>query len=155
MYLARYRTATRRPAARSSGSYRAEVASETCRLALVIVAVEDLARARAFYAAAFGWTERVSAPVYVEFELPAGMSLGLYERRAFARNTGVTPHQIPSGAIASTEIYLVAADLDSAIARVTAAGARLLSPRMVRSWGDEAAYFADPDGNVLVLSCPA
>jgi predicted enzyme related to lactoylglutathione lyase len=124
-------------------------------LALVILAVEDLARARAFYAAAFGWTERVAVSVYAEFELPAGMCLGLYERRGFALNTGETPCQIPAGAIASTELYFVVLDLDAEIARVTAAGARPLSPRMVRGWGDEAAYFADPDGNVLVLSCPA
>lgn len=29
------------------------------------------------------------------------------------------------------------------------------NPRMVRGWGDGAAYFADPDGSVPVLSCPA
>jgi predicted enzyme related to lactoylglutathione lyase len=130
------------------------MASETCRLALVILAVEDLARARAFYTEAFGWTERVAEPVYTEFELPAGLRLGLYERRAFGLNTGEIPYQIPNGAIAATELYFVAPDLDAEIARVTAAGALPLSPRTPRGWGDEAAYFADPDGNVLVLSCP-
>jgi len=133
----------------------ADVATVTCRLALVILAVDDLARARAFYAAAFGWAERVAEPVYVELELSEGLGLGLYGRRAFAANVGQSPFQVPAGAIAATEIYLVATDLDRAIARVTAAGARPLSPRRLRDWGDEAAYFADPDGNVLVLASPA
>jgi len=35
-----------------------------------------------------------------------------------------------------------------------AAGARLLSAAAPRDWGDEAAYFADPDGNVLVVARP-
>ncbi len=32
------------------------------------------------------------------------------------------------------------------------AGARCLSPRAVRPWGDEAAYYADPDGNVIAVA---
>ena len=131
------------------------MAAESSRLVLVILAVEDLARSRAFYAAAFGWTERVAESVYAEFELPDGLRLGLYERLAFGSNIGETPYQVRAGAIASTELYFVAVDLDADITRVTAAGARALSPRSVRGWGDEAAYFADPDGNVLVLSRPA
>ncbi len=35
------------------------------------------------------------------------------------------------------------------------AGGRLLSARAARAWGDEAAYFADPEGNVLVVARPA
>ena len=31
---------------------------------------------------------------------------------------------------------------------------RLLDPRPAKPWGDEAAYFADPDGNVLVVAVP-
>ncbi len=36
--------------------------------------------------------------------------------------------------------------------RAIAAGARELSPLAPRDWGDEAAYFADPDGNVLAVA---
>jgi len=31
---------------------------------------------------------------------------------------------------------------------------RLLSPLAARPWGHEAAYFADPDGNVVVVARP-
>ncbi|MBI2932661.1 MAG: VOC family protein, partial [Planctomycetes bacterium] len=41
---------------------------------------------------------------------------------------------------------------EPAIARIEATGARLLSARAPRPWGDEAAYYADPDGNVVVLA---
>lgn len=124
------------------------------RHALTILAVEDLQRAVAFYTAAFDWPQIVSAPVYVELALPEGMRLGLYQREGFGRNTGQVPARITPGAIAPTELYLYPDDLDEAVRRLESAGARKLSDRAARDWGDEAAYFADPDGNVLVLARP-
>ena len=124
------------------------------RLALVILAVADLPRARAFYDAAFGWPAEVDVPVYVEYALPAGMRVGLYDRAGFARNTGEPPALPPPAGTTATELYLFPEDLSAAIESVEAAGARALSPRAPRHWGDEAAYFLDPDGNVLVLARP-
>ena len=43
-------------------------------------------------------------------------------------------------------------DLDKTIDRLGRVGARKLSPRQERSWGEEAAYFADPDGNVVAVA---
>jgi predicted enzyme related to lactoylglutathione lyase len=124
------------------------------RHVLTILAVSDLARAASFYAAAFDWRRVVDAPVYVEHELPGGMRLGLYQREGYARNTGVLPSAPAPGAIAPTEIYLHVDDVAAACARLESAGARLLSPAAPRDWGDEAAYWADPDGNVLVVARP-
>ncbi len=122
------------------------------RLALVIVAVGDLSRAVAFWRAAIECTPRVEVPVYVELGLPGGLALGLYERQGFGRNTGQVPVQAEPGAILPTELYFRCDDLDAAIARLEGAGARCLSPRARRDWGDEAAYYADPDGNVVVVA---
>jgi len=124
------------------------------RHVLTILAVGDFPRAVAFYASAFGWRQIVDAPVYAEFELPGGLRLGLYERQGFGRNTGRVPARTPAGELAPVELYLHADDLDAAIERLRQAGARELSARSPRDWGDEAAYFADPDGNVLVLARP-
>jgi predicted enzyme related to lactoylglutathione lyase len=121
---------------------------------LTILAVADLERSVEFYARAFGWPVRARVPVYVEFELPDGNGLGLYRREAFARNAGQEPHAVPAGAIAGTEIYLRCDDLEGDARRVEAAGGRVLSPAAPRDWGDTAAYFADPDGNVVVLAVP-
>ncbi len=121
---------------------------------LTILAVADLPRSRAFYDAAFGWPLQVEVPVYVEYSLSPGQGVGLYQRQGFARNTGIAPAAVPAGAIAGTEIYLRVDDFGAAVERLKAAGARLLSPAAPREWGDEAAYFADPDGNVLVVARP-
>ncbi len=125
------------------------------RHVLTILAVDDLERAAAFYDAAFGWRRQVDAPVYVELELPSGMRLGLYEREGFGRNTGRVPVRTPLGELSPTELYLHVDDLPAAISRLEAAGARPLSPLARRDWGDDAAYFADPDGNVLVVARPS
>jgi GNAT superfamily N-acetyltransferase len=42
----------------------------------------------------------------------------------------------------------------AAVSRVESAGGRVLSPALPRDWGDRAAYFADPDGNVVVVAVP-
>lgn len=121
---------------------------------LTILAVSDLERAVRFYRDAFGWPARVEVPVYVELVLPDGRGLGLYRREGFAQNVGQAPAVLQDGAITGTEIYLHCADLGEATARLEAAGARCLSERAPRPWGDEAAYYADPDGNVLVIARP-
>lgn len=128
--------------------------SASARLALVILAVGDLPRAVAFYRGAFGWPQPVAAPTYAEFQLPAGMRLGLYARAGFGANTGQEPVAVPPGALAGAELYLYPDDVSAAVARLTALGARALSPLRPRDWGDEAAYFADPDGNVVVVARP-
>ena len=126
----------------------------TVRHILTILAVRDLPRAVRFYRDAFGWPTTVDVPVYVELALPGGQRLGLYDREGFARNTGQPAAEWSGAGTTGTEIYFHCDDLDAAIARCAAAGATALSPRAERPWGDEAAYFADPDGNVLVLARP-
>lgn len=128
--------------------------SITARHILTILAVADLHRAIAFYDRAFAWPAEVDVPVYREYLLPGGMRLGLYQREGFARNTGALPTATAAGAITATELYLRVDDLSAAVADLEAAGARLLSAAAPRDWGDEAAYFADPDGNVLVVARP-
>lgn len=121
---------------------------------LTILAVENLPLSSDFYGRGLGWTQVVDTPVYHEFILPAGMRLGLYERTAFGRNTGRVPVKGGPGSLTPTELYLHVDRIDVAIEALIGVGARLLSPLAPRDWGDEAAYFADPDGNVIVLARP-
>jgi predicted enzyme related to lactoylglutathione lyase len=126
--------------------------SSEVRHVLTILAVEHVRESVDFFRAAFSWDMPVETPVYAEFRLPGGQRIGVYQREAFGRNTGRVPARIRAGELAPFELYLHADDLDAAIERLRAAGARELSPRAPRPWGDEAAYFADPSGNVLVVA---
>jgi len=125
----------------------------TPSLVLTILAVTDLPRMRAFYRDGLGWPLAQDIPVYAELLMPNGQRLGLYDAAAFARNTGLAPGFRPAGpGTAHVELYLRCEDVDAAGARLHGAGAALLSPRALRDWGDEAAYYADPEGNVVVLA---
>ena len=106
----------------------------------VIFAVSDVRQSAAFYEQAFGWprNQRIDYSNYVEFELKGG-TLGLYERSGYAEEVGAEPVLVPDDAVA-------------AAARLEAAGARPLSPLVDRSWGEQAAWFADPDGNVVAVA---
>lgn len=105
-----------------------------------------------FYKEVLGWKQVVDVPVYVELQHNDGMRLGLYVDHHFALNVGVMP--VASSGLTRTEIYLHCDDLADVIERARRAGARSLSPRGPRAWGDEAAYFADPEGNIVVFARP-
>lgn len=124
------------------------------RHVLTILAVADVQRSARFYDRAFGWNKAVNESVYVEYLLPGGMRIGLYDRIAFGRNTMQVPAAVGVGELAPTELYLHTDDLEDAMRALTGAGARALGALERRPWGDEAAYFADPDGNVIVVARP-
>ncbi|RME20199.1 MAG: VOC family protein [Deltaproteobacteria bacterium] len=129
-----------------------EPAVPTAALTSVILAVDDLARARAFYDAVLGWPARIEAPVFVELGTEGGTGVGLYLRRGFAMNPGADPLLAPSGGVTATELYVHVDDVDAAVAAGIAAGGRLLSAASLRGWGERVAYLADPDGNVVGLA---
>lgn len=119
----------------------------------VIFAVSDLARALDFYESAFGWprNDRIDYEDYVELKPPDGGALGLFERDGFVETVGAEPVH-PNGGIAPAYLYVRVADVAGAVERIEAAGGRPLSPLRSRSWGETAAWFADPDGNVVAVA---
>lgn len=125
-------------------------------LQMLIFAVDDVARSLAFYTAAFGWPVRMQVPgVIAELTVSDHLGLAVYQREGFARNTGRPTAPVPAAHTTATELYLRVDSADAltdAIDTLTRAGATLLSPRADRTWGDEAAYFADPDGNVVAVA---
>lgn len=124
-------------------------------LLLTILYVRDLPQAVRFDDDVFGWTKSVDVPVYVEYALGPGARLGLMPQ-------GHTKHFLgedlgarrPTDGCPRAEVYVHVDDLEATIARLEAQGARCTSPRAPRAWGDEAAYFLDPDGYVLVVARP-
>lgn len=122
------------------------------RHVLTILAVDDVPSNADFYRSAFGWRASVETAVYVEFELEPDRRIGLYERESFSRNTLRPASAAPAGSTSSTELYFHVDDIERAMDRLQRAGAVLLSAPSKRAWGDRAAYFADPSGNVIVVA---
>ena len=119
---------------------------------LTVLAVTDVERCATFYEAVFGWTRRADFPIYVELETHDGRGVAFYERHGFGQNTGQVPEAVPAGALTGAELYLHCDDLEAVIARLTSVGAEVLRPRTRKPWGDEVAYFADPERNVLAVA---
>ena len=69
-------------------------------------------------------------------------------------NTGRRPQRPIRGATTATELYFYVADLAGTIEHVISCGAGLLAGAEPRAWGEEVAYLADPEGNVLALAKP-
>ncbi len=120
---------------------------------LTILYVRDLRAAAAFYSAAFGWPRTVDEPVYVEYQAAPGARLGLMPQGSTRHFLGAElGARTPSDGCPRAEIYARVEDPAAAGARLEAAGARCTSPLAPRDWGDEAAYYLDPDGYVVVVA---
>jgi predicted enzyme related to lactoylglutathione lyase len=118
----------------------------------IVLAVSDVDRAKTFYGDVFGWASHLEWPgEYTELVLSEEDRLGLYRRDGYAESAGAEPVEL-DGHVSTAYLYVRVDDLEGTIDRLSRAGARKLSPRSKRGWGDEAAYFADPDGNVLAVA---
>ena len=120
----------------------------------VIFAVDDLDRSLASYETAFGWPRnpRIDYRNYVELHPPDGGTLGLYEREGYAGTVGAEPVTPPGDAVAPSYLYVRVEDVQDTADRMATAGFRPLSPLKRRDWGEDAAWFADPDGNVVAVA---
>ena len=121
---------------------------------LTILTVTDFRKALAFYRAAFDFKQTVDVPVYAEFEMADGRRIGIYERESFGVNTGIVPRQVEAGELSGAELYFYCDSPAQQCAKLMKAGAVELSPWQLRAWGDEAAYYRDPDGHVIVIAKP-
>ncbi|MCA9519351.1 MAG: hypothetical protein KC609_00190 [Myxococcales bacterium] len=122
------------------------------RLSLVILAVDDLEQAAAFYEPLLEWRRDVDVAVYREYRSADGFRLGLYQRDGFARNTTRRPEPLVAPAISATELYFFDGDPAAACEKALSLGAELLSPLAERPWGDRAVYVRAPEGTVLVFA---
>ena len=118
----------------------------------LVLAVSDVQRSHDFYREVFGWESHLEWPgEYTELVVTDEDRLGLYRREGYAVTAGAEPADL-NGRVSPAYLYVRVDDLDGTILRLRAAGARPLSGRSNRNWGDEAAYFADPDGNVVAVA---
>ena len=108
-------------------------------LRTVIYKAPDLARAKAWYRDLFGLTPYFDEPFYV------GFNVGGYELGLDPDAQGQPPG--PGGAVA----YWGVDDLATALQRLTAGGAEVVSPLQDVGGGIRVATIRDPFGNVIGL----
>lgn len=120
------------------------------RITLVTLGVNDLGRARAFYAA-LGW-QPAEAPEGVVFYQMNGMVLGLFGKTDLAKDQGRPDADLGTGAMTLAQNFDTEADVDAAYASALAAGATPLKAPEKVFWGGYSGYYADPDGHVWELA---
>lgn len=98
-------------------------------------AVTDIARAKAFYGAAFGWSFTDYGPTYCEFS--DGRMKGGFDATNAVRTGGPL-------------VILYGADLAGAVARVEAAGGTIVKPIFAFP-GGRRFQFIDPEGYELAV----
>jgi uncharacterized protein len=105
------------------------------RIDYVELNVGDIARSRAFYGEAFGWTFTDYGPTYCEFQ----------DGRLTGGFTTAAPPK-PGGPL----VVLFADDLEATQSRVQAAGGRIVQPIFAFP-GGRRFHFEDPDGYELAV----
>ncbi|UPA23237.1 VOC family protein [Shinella oryzae] len=98
--------------------------------------VADIARSKAFYGSAFGWTFTDYGPRYCEFQ----------DGRLTGGFTTTAPVRAQGGPL----IILFADELEEILARVEAAGGTVVQP-IFEFPGGRRFHFTDPDGYELAV----
>ena len=117
------------------------------RVSLITLAVADLDRAAAFYAA-LGWRRAESPDGVVAFDL-IGQTLGLYPRDMLAQDMGLDPGEIGGfSGITLAHNVREKAQVAPLFEAALAAGARGIKPPHDIFWGGHIAYCHDPAGHL-------
>lgn len=123
------------------------------RLSIISIGVTDLRRAVAFYRDGLGFplidmsdTDHDPAQEIAFFRLEDGMQLVVWSFGFMAADTGETVGGAPS--ITLGQVVSSTEEVDAAMARAGAAGARIVREPVYLPWGGYSGYFADPDGHL-------
>jgi catechol 2,3-dioxygenase-like lactoylglutathione lyase family enzyme len=126
------------------------------QMTAVMIAVEDLARSRKFYADGLGCEIGQDYPAFVSLDLGEGSSsLALYEREAAAQDAGVS--SAGSGFRGVSFHYIVTSTeaVDEVLRDAVAAGGDVVREAEASPWGGYFGYFADPDGYLWKVASSA
>jgi lactoylglutathione lyase len=118
-----------------------------------ILYVEDVPATLAFYGKAFGLATRYTHESSSYGELETGTTALAFVSHTLLRQIGKTP-QSPVLDRPTSEIALVTDDVAAAVARATAAGAKLVQEATAMPWGQTIAYVGDCNGFLVEICTP-
>lgn len=121
------------------------------RIDLVVLFVEDLARARAFYQDTLGFalTFEDKDSAYFEMEGASLLLLSMAGAQDLLSSQDVAT-QHPTKA--SSQLVAFVEDVDAVHAELVAKGVEFVREPVDRAWGMRTAHLRDPDGNIWEIA---
>lgn len=116
------------------------------RISLITLWVREMDVTAAFYEA-LGWTRVETEDGVIAFDL-IGQTLGLYPLEKLAEDLGLAVEDLGRGASMLGYNVRDKEDVAAILAKVEAAGGRILKPATDVFWGGHHGYFTDPEGNI-------
>lgn len=119
------------------------------QISLITVLTDDTPRLAAFYRDVLGFPVKLDLGNYIEFESP-GVRFAICTRQVMAETTN-HPSYVQACKGQSFELAFpcdTAQEVDKGYAELIAAGAIAIKKPADMPWGQRAAFFADPDGNI-------
>jgi lactoylglutathione lyase len=116
----------------------------------VILIVEDVDRALAFYTGVLGLKLGHRSGEYAQLDTGT-TRLALYTRAAMAKTLDLVLER-PAPNAPAFEIGFKVDDVNAAVDELVARGAALAVPPTDRFWGQRTAYLRDPDGHLIELA---
>ena len=123
------------------------------RLTMVGLGVNDLKIAADFYDTVFGWKRmQASDENIIFYQLPGGVMLSLYGRKALAEDA--TVDHTGSGFKGFTLAYNTRSEkeVDEIIADLRSKGVKIVKEPQKVFWGGYSSYIADPDDNLWEIA---
>jgi uncharacterized protein len=115
------------------------------QVSVIMLGVEDVARAKKFYVEGLGAVPDQDYPGFVRCSLGDGSKLALYEWDAVAKDAGVPSEGSGFRGVSFHFITDSRDAVDEAMKAAEAAGATVLKAAAEVNWG-YFGYFSDPDG---------
>lgn len=124
------------------------------RITVITLGVDNVERAVDFYSNGLGLpTDGIVGKEFefgavAFFNLQNGLKLAIWSRDSIAHDTGIissgnSPTEMTIGQNVNTK-----GEVDKAMAKALAAGAKIIKPASDTFWGGYSGYFQDPDGHV-------
>jgi uncharacterized protein len=122
----------------------------------IMLGVEDLARAKKFYAEGLGCEIAQDYPAFVSLSLGDGSSsLALYQREAAAADAGVPAEGSGFRGVSFHYIVDDRQTVDETMASAVAAGGEIVKAAAGAQWGGYSGHFSDPDGYLWKVATTA
>jgi uncharacterized protein len=118
------------------------------RISLVTLGVRDLPRSVEFYRKVLGWKTSFNRGDPIAFFQLHGLVLGLYDRKALAKDAKVSPRGRGFRAVTLAHNVRTRRAVDAIFVHLRKHGAAIWKTPRATDWGGYSGYFADPDGHL-------